>query len=231
MQTIDLNGQWALSPKDSKAVGPFCTYFLKNPSIPCTLPGDIHSALLEQGLIHDPYWGTNELDIQWVGHHDWILSKTCIVTQDQLSSGQAVITLTMADTIITLSVNSKRAGSCNNQFRRFRFNLSHLLVVGENTITLEFTSAENEAIREAEKLSYPIPYSVYPVSAKHRNLVRKTQCHSGWDWGPCIMSFGVYEPIELQYINEGIIESVVTDTKELEKGIWEAHVNVIFNSS
>ncbi|MGB4405829.1 MAG: glycoside hydrolase family 2 protein [Sphaerochaeta sp.] len=231
MHTIDLNGQWALSPKDSKAITPHCTYFLENPSIPCTLPGDIHSALLEQELIVDPYWGTNELDIQWVGQHDWILSRTFSVTKEQLASGQAVITLTMADTIIDVVVNGKKAGSCNNQFRRFRFDLTHLLVVGENTLTLEFTSAENAAICEAEKLPYPIPYSVYPVSAKHRNLIRKTQCHSGWDWGPCIMSFGIYEPIGFQFVNEGIIESVVTDTKRLASGDWEAHIKVIYNSS
>jgi len=230
MHTINLNGQWALSPKDSKAIAPYCTYFLKKASVPCTLPGEIHSALLEQKLIVDPYWGTNELDIQWVGQHDWLLSKTFSVTEEQLASGSAVITFTMADTIIDVVVNGKRAGSCNNQFRRFRFDLTHLLVVGENTITLEMHSAENEAICEASKLSYPIPYSVYPVSAKHRNLIRKTQCHSGWDWGPCIMSFGVYEPIEFQFIDEGIIESVVTDTKKLEDGAWEASINVIFNS-
>ena len=231
MHSIDLNGQWALSPKDTKAVAPFCKYFLSNPSLPCTLPGDIHSALLHHKLIPDPYWGTNELDIQWVGQHDWILSKTFTVTKGQLASGLAVITLTMADTIIDVLVNGQKAGSCNNQFRRFRFDLSHLLVVGENTITLDFTSAENEAIREAETLPYPIPYSIYPVSAKHRNLIRKTQCHSGWDWGPCIMSFGVYEPIDFQFIDEGIIESVVTDTKQLEEGVWEARISVIYNSS
>jgi len=231
MQNINLNGQWALAPKDSKAVAPYCKYFLKNPSVPCTLPGEIHSALMENTLIADPYWGTNELDIQWVGQHDWLLSKSFLVTKEQLASGQAVITLTMADTIIDVVVNGKKAGSCNNQFRRFRFDLTHLLVVGENTITLEFTSAENAAIGEAAKLSYPIPYSVYPVSAKHRNLIRKTQCHSGWDWGPCIMSFGLYEPIEFQFINEGIIESVVTDTKMIKDGTWEARINVIYNSA
>ncbi len=231
MHSIDLNGQWALSPKDNKAIAPFCTYFLKNPSIPCTLPGDIHSALLQQGLIADPYWGTNELDIQWVGQHDWLLSKTFSVTDEQLASGNAVITLTMADTIIDVMVNGKKAGSCNNQFRRFRFDLTHLLVVGENTIILNFTSAENEAIREAAKLPYPIPYSVYPVSAKHRNLIRKTQCHSGWDWGPCIMSFGVYETIIFQFIDEGIIESVVTETENLGDRTWKARINVIYNSS
>jgi len=230
MKTIDLNGQWRLSPRDKNLVAPFCTYFLKHQSIPCTLPGDIHTALIEQELIPDPYWGTNELDIQWVGQQDWVLSKDITCTQDVLNTGSPILTLTMADTVISILINGQEAGKCNNQFRRFRFDLSPFLHVGSNLIELVFTSAEKQAIKEAEQLSYPIPYSVYPVSAKHRNLIRKTQCHSGWDWGPCIMSFGVYEPMELQFIDEGIIESQVTDTTQLADGSWDVVVTVIYNA-
>ena len=30
------------------------------------IPGDVHSALLQAGKIKDPYWGKNELDIQYL---------------------------------------------------------------------------------------------------------------------------------------------------------------------
>ncbi|WP_320130341.1 glycoside hydrolase family 2 protein [uncultured Sphaerochaeta sp.] len=230
MQTINLNGQWRLSPNDKKAIGPFCTYFLTSPSIPCTLPGDVHSALLEQQLIPDPYFGTNELQVQWVGKQDWNLTKVFSVTKEQMESGMPVLTLTMADTIIKVLVNGEEAGTCNNQFRRFRFDLSPWLREGDNTMELQFFSAEAVAMQEAEKLSYPIPYSVYPVSAKHRNLIRKTQSHSGWDWGPCIMSFGIYEDILLDFIDEGIVESIVTDTTPISEKTWEVTVTVVFNA-
>lgn len=231
MKTLNINGQWRLSPKESGTIAPFCKYFLTNESIPCTIPGDIHSALIEQQLIMDPYYGTNELDIQWVGKNDWILTKVFPVSKEQMESGMPVLTLAMADTIITVVVNQKVAGTCDNQFRRFRFDLSSFLQEGDNTIELHFSSAENAAIAEAAKLAYPIPYSVYPVSAKHRNLIRKTQCHSGWDWGPCIMSFGIYEDITLEFINEGIVESIVTDTNPVTGNTWEATVEVIYNAS
>jgi beta-mannosidase len=231
MQTIDLNGEWRLSPADKHAVAPYCPYFLEHESVPCNLPGDIHSALLENDLIPDPYYGTNELDIQWVGKHGWTLARRFSAREDQIAHGPAILTLTMVDTIVTVLVNGKQVGSCDNQFRRFRFDISPFLDTGENSIELRFASAENRAIEEAEKLPYPIPCSVYPVYAKHRNLVRKTQCHSGWDWGPCIMSFGVYEPIDLQFVDEGIVESVVTDTRPIANGRWDATVSVIYNAA
>lgn len=111
MKTIDLNGQWRLSPRDKNLVAPFCTYFLKHQSIPCTLPGDIHTALIEQELIPDPYWGTNELDIQWVGQQDWVLSKDITCTQDVLNTGSPILTLTMADTVISILINGQEAES------------------------------------------------------------------------------------------------------------------------
>lgn len=102
--------------------------------------------------------------------------------------------------------------------------------MGENTFELVFTSAEKAALQEAALLPYPIPYSVYPVSSKHRNLIHKSQCHNGWDWGPCILSFGVYEPIELAIIDEGIIESGTTNLQPLPDSAFDVQINVIFNA-
>ncbi len=237
MQTLNVNGIWRLSPLDSKAITPpYCSYFLEHETIPCNIPGDIHSALLASDVIADPpYVGQQELDIQWVGQHDWVLSKTFTVEKAQLAQGSPpILTLKMADTIITIHLNGgEEVGSTDNQFRRWRFDLGGgKLKEGENTLTLSFTSAEKKAIALAETLPYPIPYSEYPVSAKHRNLVRKSQCHSGWDWGgPCILAMGgVYEPIELSFIDEGIIEELNCETIEMGKDQWDAVVRVIYNA-
>src|SRR5208283_2668056 len=65
------------------------------------------------------------------------------------------------------------------------------LEAGTNTLRVLFTSAENAAAAEARKLPYPVPHIKNPVQSMHRNLVRKVQCHSGWDWGPCLMVAGI----------------------------------------
>jgi beta-mannosidase len=226
MHTISLDGLWFLTPAEPKAASKFTAA----PAVACQLPGDIHSALLRANVIEDPYWATNELDIQWVGQQAWILERTFTLSEEDLARGRAVLTLTMADTIITVSVNGSEVGSMNNQFRRWRFDCSEVLKVGENTITLRFESAEAYAMQQAEQLDYPIPYSTYPVYAKHRNLVRKSQCHFGWDWGPCILAMGVYEPITLSFIDEGLIESVRVWTHERAEGGWNVIVSVVYNA-
>ncbi len=230
MHTTLLDGTWSLTPADYKQVSLHTSYFDENPALPCTLPGDIHSTLLKADIIADPYWGTNELDMQWVGKLDWILSRSFTVTEEQLHDTRPILTLSMADTIITIAVNDTVIGTTYNQFRRWRFDLTDHLKVGENRIALHFTSAEAYAKAEAAKLPYPIPYSVYPVYAKHRNLIRKTQCHFGWDWGPCILAMGVYEPITLDFVNEGLIESVHIETRPTEDDRWTVTAAVRYNA-
>ncbi|HZJ88021.1 MAG TPA: glycoside hydrolase family 2 protein, partial [Sphaerochaeta sp.] len=231
MHTVSLGGEWTLSPTDYQAVSRHTDFFTKERTIPCTLPGDIHSALLAAKVIEDPYWATDELAMQWVGQQSWRLQRTVEIDAAQLALAPAVLTLTMADTIITVLVNETEVGKTYNQFRRWRFDLSGALEPGENTITLIFRSAEAYAIEAAAALDYPIPYSIYPVYAKHRNLVRKCQCHFGWDWGPCILAMGVYESIELSFVSEGLIESVRIHTEPQADGGWLVQVVVRYNAT
>ena len=37
-----------------------------------TVPGCVHIDLLENELISEPFYGTNEKDLQWVSEKDWI---------------------------------------------------------------------------------------------------------------------------------------------------------------
>lgn len=113
-QTIEINGIWQLSPKQRDMVTRHCSYFNFYDRVDCPLPGDIHSALLDAKIIPDLYWETQELDVQWVGQHDWVLSKTIRLQEQQLNGGDAILTLTMVETIVSVMVNGREVGSCNN---------------------------------------------------------------------------------------------------------------------
>jgi beta-mannosidase len=128
---------------------------------------------LTQEIIPDPYYGTNENDVLWVGRNDWVMEREFTLSNDDLSVKHAILTFTMADTIITVQVNGTVVGTMDNQFRRYRFDVRPLLHEGTNTISLTFRSSEKEALDRASRLKYPIPFSEYPNGSPHRNLVRK----------------------------------------------------------
>ena len=201
MKSIDLAGAWRLHRISIKE------------SFPAVVPGDTHSALLAAGRIPDPYWGANELEVQWVGREDWAYERTFDVAAVITSEDRVELSFDSLDTIADVFLNGKKLGSADNMFVRWRFDARRHLKPGRNTLRILFKSAENKAITEAKKLPYPVPHIKNPVQSPHRNLVRKVQCHSGWDWGPCLMVAGITGRVSLDAWSDVRMDYVYTEQK------------------
>jgi len=172
------------------------------------VPGDIYSALIESGELPDPYLGENEPDCQWPGREDWRIERTFRVDGPLFESSALRLIAEVIDTVGEVYINGKLAGRSANMFCRFEADLRTLLQRGENSIAVLIRSPERAAAEAAASLPYPIPASVYPISSPHRNLIRKAQCMSGWDWGPCLMTGGIYDGIRIVGTEGPLIRSV-----------------------
>lgn len=185
METFDLAGAWRLI-QDERRI-----------DISMKMPGDILSALVEEGTAPDPYEGMNEGELQWVGGTDWRIERKFEAPSSLLACESVFLDIDVIDTIASVWLNGVLVGDSADMFVRFRRDVTSALKKGKNLISILIRSPEAEAARIAEDLPYPIPASLYPVSSPHRNLIRKAQCMSGWDWGPCLMTGGVYDGIRL----------------------------------
>lgn len=215
MSTINLNGEWNLSGGDIKCKA--------------QIPGDFHSALFENNIIEDPYKGFNESKIQWIAKTDWTIERE--FDFETVLNSCSFIEIKAADTFFTLYLNEKKVGSGNNAFLRYRFDVTKFLKNGKNKIKLFFESAENKANDIAKKLPYPVPYMKYDMYSPNRNLVRKCQCHGGWDWGPCLMVSGIYGSITLETVSCGLFDFVKLNyTKSTKDKTWVTKVNTQFDS-
>jgi beta-mannosidase len=198
---IRLEGAWRLS--DGK----------KQIRVPARLPGDTHSALIQAGRLEDPYAGLNEIAAQGAGREDWIYERGFQVPAAFLKEHSVFLNFDWLDTMASVYLNGKRVARTENAFLRYRFEVKPFLKPGPNTIRLEFASAEKAALREAARMPYAIPHNQFPLQSQHRNLIRKTQCHSGWDWGPCLMVAGAYGGLYLEAVSLARIEEVLVDQK------------------
>lgn len=199
-QVLDLAGEWdAHSLGESKAK---CAY---------SVPGGIHSALFKAGLLPDPYFGRNELKTQWVGREDWRVSRKFKVTKEFLAKKSITLRLEDCDTFATITINGKEAGRTNNRFARFDFDVKPLLKVGENEIIAIFHSSERRSYEEAKKR--PEPYFISNSTVEKMCLIRKTQCHGGWDWGITQMVTGFCGPVKLIGVDTARLDYVTVDQK------------------
>ncbi|MEE2727428.1 MAG: glycoside hydrolase family 2 protein [Candidatus Latescibacterota bacterium] len=193
-----------------------------------TVPGDVHSALLDAGHIEDPYWGTNELDLQYLHGEDWLFTHSVSVDADFLQAPSVYLHFDSIDTVAEVRVNGQVVGQSDNMFTRCRFEVKDHLQTGSNTIEVRIRSAERVAMERVGQMPYEIPGSDYPVQSPHRNLVRKAQCHAGWDWGCCLMAAGLYGDVYLATALPGRIEHVYTEQHFTEQECrLDVHVEVL----
>ena len=206
MKTIDLAGTWELRQTGDT------TPQLRDP-VPMRVPGDNISALLEAGLIPDPYEGTRELELQWIGRSDWLLARRFTVQRDFLEGRRAFLYLDSLDSVAEVRLNGRLVGAGTSMFLPLRAELGEALREGENRLEVLLRSPEREALARSRRLPYPVPHSRYPVQSPHRNLLRKPQCHGGWDWGPCLMVSGIYGPAYLASSVDGRLEHLHTESR------------------
>lgn len=172
---IDLTGDWAL--RDAEG------------SIAATmrLPGDVHSALLEAGLIPDPYVGRNEYGVRWVADRDWHISR-----RFEHAGGPATLVIDELDCVAEVWLNGALAHTSRSAFMPVAVEVGEALRAGENEIEIVLRSATREANALAAAQPYPVPYSANNCPIPNGNMLRKPQCDFGWDWGIALAPTGVY---------------------------------------
>ncbi|MBP5505730.1 MAG: glycoside hydrolase family 2 protein [Bacteroidales bacterium] len=218
-ELLNLSGEWRLDIAGKDAPR----------NLAVTVPGDVHSALLEAGLIKDPYYAFNELDNLWVGREDWVLSKTFVLDASFLAHEAVYLRAEDVDTFCDISINGHKVGSTTNRFRRWEWDVKPYLKAGENVIEGFFHSAWNECEKVAKGYGYPMPMSEVGL-VPDINTIRKPTCHGGWDWGPCQMVTGFAGPLELIAVDAARIDYVYCDQDFSRKGRVGVKVNVEITS-
>ena len=160
-------------------------------TIPASVPGTVHTDLLAARLIPDPYLDLNEIAVDWVGRCDWRYDLTFDWHDDGATSVDLVCP--GLDTFAEIVFNGAIIGETANMNRTYRFDVAGLLREGENTLSILFESAWTRGEALAQRYA-PRPNN-YPGPA---NLMRKMACNFGWDWGPTLVTAGIWRPVRLE---------------------------------
>ncbi|MFG3438600.1 glycoside hydrolase family 2 protein [Nonomuraea sp. NPDC047897] len=186
--------------------------------VPATVPGCVHTDLLAAGLIPDPYLDDNETRLTWIGRTDWRYETVF----DWTPTGHERTDLVCEglDTVAVIELNSHRLGETANMHRGYRFDVAGALRSGENRLSVTFTAPYAYAERlRAELGDRPGAYTEpYP-------FIRKMACNFGWDWGPTLVTSGIWRPIGLHAWN-GIRIAEVRPLVSLRDGTARVAVHV-----
>ncbi len=159
------------------------------------LPFDVHSALLAEGRIEDPYWRDNEAKTDWVHESDWLVARD--FTHGPVE-GRYTLTLEAVDCHAVVSLNGQVIGTPGNRFMRHDLDATEALREGDNRLEIRLLSNSSEAKRRAEQAPFPVPHIDWNNRIPHYNFLRKPQCDAGWDWGIALSPLGIYGEVRLQ---------------------------------
>ncbi|MFC4011960.1 glycoside hydrolase family 2 TIM barrel-domain containing protein [Nonomuraea purpurea] len=157
---------------------------------PATVPGSVHTDLLAAGLIDDPCRDGNETRLGWIGRTDWVYESAFDWHDD--GHERTDLVCEGLDTVAVVRVNGHEVGATANMHRTYRFPVRDLLREGRNTLRVSFRApyayAEEQRERHgARPGAYDEPYP----------FIRKMACNFGWDWGPTLVTSGIWRPIGL----------------------------------
>ncbi|MEU8652476.1 glycoside hydrolase family 2 protein [Streptomyces sp. NPDC048737] len=167
-----------------------------------TVPGCVHTDLLAAGVIPDPFAGLNETEVAWVGRRAWTYVRDLADLADLTHDGaheRTDLVLDGLDTAAHLTLGGRPVGTTRNMHRRYRFD-----VTGRTgPLEIRFASAYDEAAA-VRAVTGERP-NVYPEPSQY---IRKMACSFGWDWGPTLVTAGIWRPVRLEHWSTARIAGV-----------------------
>ncbi|KAL4784913.1 glycoside hydrolase superfamily [Aspergillus varians] len=168
--------------------------WLPVPSVPSVVQQD----LIANKKLEDPYKGFNELKADWVSEKTWLYRHE--FQHPAIPPGAAVaLAFDGLDTFATVKLNGQVILESTNMFLGHRVDITKALQgasQGPHVLEIEFEPALLKAREIRSK--YPEHRWEGLFGDTARLAVRKAQYHWGWDWGPVIMTAGIWREVRLE---------------------------------
>ncbi|KAF9895211.1 hypothetical protein FE257_000113 [Aspergillus nanangensis] len=161
-----------------------------------TVPSVVHQDLIANKQLKDPYIGFNELDARWVNEKSWTYRN--VFQKPAVPSGSSVIlAFDGLDTFATVKLDGNVILESDNMFLAHRVDVTKALESdGEHVLEIDFDCAMLRArdLRAKDPNHKWVGFNGDPA----RMGVRKAQYHWGWDWGPVLMTAGIWRDVRLE---------------------------------
>jgi beta-mannosidase len=185
---------------------------------PATVPGCVHTDLLNNKLIEDPFYRDNEPKLQWIGKTNWEYQTTFNVNSEMLERRHVEMVFEGLDTYANVFLNDKPLLDTDNMFRAWRVDCKRLLRPGANTLRIRFRSPINEVLPVMAKMDYELPAG-NDQGEKTSPHTRKAPYQYGWDWGPRFVTSGIWRPVSLEAWDNARVADLHILPKTIRAGV------------
>ena len=177
-------------------------------SIPASVPGNFELDMQKAGLIKDPFYGKNTLDIQKLeNRHLWYCVNFDYAGTDP---DRAYLIFDGIDTFADVYLNGNIIGSADNMFITYEFKAEGIKK-GTNELVVHI----KPTVIEARKYNFDMDVFMHQKYNAASLSVRKAAHSFGWDIMPRIVSGGIWRNCRLAEKKSDYIEDIYLSTSEI----------------
>lgn len=188
---------------------------------PATVPGVVHTDLLANKIIEDPFFRLNERGQQWIDKEDWMYETNFDVDSETINKSNIILHFYGLDTYADVYLNGELVLKADNMFREWKVDIKEKVKPIDNQLHIYFHSPIKIDMPKFNALPYR--YQTGPDQSQQggifdktlSNFARKAGYHYGWDWGPRFVTSGIWRPVVLEAWNDLRIENVYLRQKDI----------------
>ena len=178
------------------------------------VPGVVQTDLLLNKIIENPFINQNEKSVQWIDKSDWIYENRFFVSDSLLDKDIVEIVFEGLDTYADVFLNETKIIEANNMFRTWREDIKKHLKRGDNILKVYFHSPAKIDVPKFDALNYE--YFASNDQSENGGLenkkisvfARKAGYHYGWDWGPRLVTMGLWRPVYIEGHDNAVIRDL-----------------------
>ena len=226
--TLSLNGVWKLAWNDDFPGN------LTAPDLPgrCLLdapvPGPVHGALMDAGMLDDPRVGLNSLKARWVEEVYWCYRRTFATPAHLDAETPAWLCFDRLEMIATVFVNGVEVGRHASAHRPARIDVTGKLNPpgGENTVAVLLEAGLFDVADKPGRDYRQSPQSLLTKIHWHR----RGQWQRGWDWQQRLLNVGILGDVQLEWADVPIVDQwqiYATVSDDLKTATFHARAVVV----
>jgi len=181
-----------------------------NEWLSATIPGCVHTDLLDNKKIEDPFYRVNEKNLQWIGEKDWEYKTDFEINATTLQKDNVNLVFKGLDTYADVYLNDSLILKTDNMHREWVIDCKNLLRNGKNSLRVYFNSVFKVNI--PKYLAAPVKLQAWANNDQSdiwlSVYTRKAGYQFGWDWGPRLITCGIWRPVYIESWNTAKINDV-----------------------
>ena len=191
---------------------------------PATVPGVVHTDLLQNKIIEDPFFRLNERGLQWIDKEDWVYETCFTLAAGMMRKENMELVFEGLDTYADVYLNDECILKADNMFRRWSIPIRQYIREENNILKVYFHSPVKIDVPKWDALPYQYPASNDQsengglFNKKISIFARKAGYHYGWDWGPRLVTSGIWRPVYIRAWSDLRINDVFIEQKEVGAG-------------